>query len=45
MATVTLRARYQVLRPLGRGGMGAVYLARDLTLQEQYLAHHDDLRI
>src|SRR5688500_1621901 len=30
-----LRSQYRVIRMLGRGGMGAVYLARDLTLDRE----------
>ncbi len=30
-----LRSQYRIIRMLGRGGMGAVYLARDLTLDRE----------
>jgi len=30
-----LRSQYRIIRMLGRGGMGAVYLARDLTLERE----------
>jgi hypothetical protein len=30
-----LRSQYRIVRMLGRGGMGAVYLARDLTLDRE----------
>jgi len=35
-AGAILANRYQIIRPLGRGGMGTLYLARDTRFERRY---------
>jgi len=37
-----LANRYQTLRPLGRGGMGTLYLARDLRFERRLAVLNKD---
>lgn len=38
-----MMGRYQVLRPLGAGGMGTLFLARDLRFERRYVALKENL--
>src|SRR5437016_3635463 len=37
MSGLLILGRYEIIRPLGKGGMGKVYLARELCLVMEYV--------